>query len=124
MTPVEIGRHRSNPPIRCGIRGRAATRATRASTEHPEPGCRLSAQMSAVVFLRDQLEIERALGPVAVLNLETHIREDKPFVLEVQPVGIGHGPMRATVGLSIRPRLMQRPERVRLELIVQHHALD
>jgi hypothetical protein len=80
--------------------------------------------MSAVVLLRDELEIERALGPVAILNFDTHIREDKPIVLEVQPVRIGHRPMRATVGLPIRPCLMQRPERASFELIVQHHALD
>jgi hypothetical protein len=95
-----------------GISGRASTRATRASPEHAEPGCSLSAQMSAVVLLRDELEIERALRPVAVLNLETHIWEDNPTVLDVQPVGIGHRPMRGTVGLSIRPCLMQCPERV------------
>jgi hypothetical protein len=34
-----------------------------------------------VVLFRDELKIERALGPVAVLNLETHIREDKTIVL-------------------------------------------
>ncbi len=57
--------------------------------------------MSAVVLLCDEFEVESALGSVAALNLETHIREDKPIVLDVQPVGIGHCPVRGTIALSV-----------------------
>ena len=69
-----------------GILRCAATRAARASAEHPESGIRPSrSDVPAVIVLRDEFEIDRAHGAVSVLDFQADIREDKAVVFHVQP---------------------------------------
>jgi hypothetical protein len=57
--------------------------------------------MSAVVVLRDELEIDGAHGPLMVLDFEAYVGEDEMIALDVKTVSLGHGEPCVPVGLTV-----------------------
>jgi len=79
--------------------------------------------MPAVIVPGDELEIDRAHAAVAIFDLEANIGKDKAIAFNVQTMRIGHDLMRAfTVAMCVG--VMQRMKCIRLQLVVEHHALN
>lgn len=57
--------------------------------------------MPTVVLLRDEFEIDSALGSVTVLHLESHVREDEVIAIDVKPLSPGDGKASVSIGLTL-----------------------
>src|SRR6185436_3558216 len=77
----------------------APSSPARSRAKHPEASARLSTKVSAVVMLRDQLQIHSANVAAAVSNLQANVRKDEVAVLQVEILQTRHDLTRMVVGV-------------------------